>query len=85
MSRKNFRRISGVLIDQCRDHGIWLDAGELDHIRCFIANGGLEQAQDKAILRNSEDIEHLSDKVKNIEYIQKKLNFWNFKYWLFKI
>lgn len=30
MLRKNFKTISGVLIDQWRDHGIWLDAGELE-------------------------------------------------------
>ncbi len=85
MSRQNFRRISGVLIDQCRDHGIWLDAGELDQIRAFIANGGLEDAQDKEILKNKAEIGLVSDKVKNIEYIQKRLNFWDFKYWLYKI
>ncbi len=84
MMRKNFRKISGVLIDQCRDHGIWLDAGELEHIRCFIANGGLDKSQDKEILKNTEEIGLVAHKVKNIEYLQKRLNFWNFKYWLFK-
>jgi len=85
MMRKNFRTISGVLIDQCRDHGIWLDAGELDQIRCFIANGGLDQSQDKKIMKNTEEIDFVAHKVKNIEYMQKRLHFWNFKYWLFKI
>jgi Zn-finger nucleic acid-binding protein len=85
MIRKNFRKISGVLIDQCRDHGIWLDAGELDQIRCFIANGGLDKSQDREILKNKEEIDFVAHKVKNIEYLQKKLNFWNFKYWLFRI
>jgi len=85
MNRKNFRRISGVLIDQCRDHGIWLDAGELDQIRCFIANGGLDKSQDREIVRNREDLDLVAHKVKNLEFMQKRLNFWNFKYWLFKI
>ncbi|VAX32256.1 hypothetical protein MNBD_NITROSPIRAE01-373 [hydrothermal vent metagenome] len=85
MNRKNFRKISGVLIDQCRDHGIWLDAGELDQIRCFIANGGLDKSQDREIVRNREDLDLVAHKVKNLEFMQKRLNFWNFKYWLFKI
>ncbi len=85
MHRKNFRKISGVLIDQCRDHGIWLDPGELEHIRCFVANGGLNKSQDKEIIMYKEEIDLLTHKVKNIEFTQKILHFWNFKYWLFKI
>ncbi|MEJ2032881.1 MAG: zf-TFIIB domain-containing protein [Deltaproteobacteria bacterium] len=56
MVRRNFRRISGVLIDVCRDHGVWLDAGELEQIRCFIANGGLDKSQDREIQKNSIEI-----------------------------
>lgn len=85
MGRKNFRKISGVLVDQCRDHGIWLDTGELDQIRCFIANGGLDKSRDREILKNTEEIDFVAHKVKNIEYLQRSLRFWNFKYWLFKI
>jgi len=84
MIRKNFKRISGVLIDTCRDHGIWLDAGELEQIRCFIANGGLEEYQDKQIMRNREEIESLAWKLKDVAFVQKVLHFWNIKYWLFK-
>jgi Zn-finger nucleic acid-binding protein len=53
MNRKNFAKISGVIIDECKPHGIWLDGGELELIRTFIADGGLERAQNKQIEKNS--------------------------------
>lgn len=83
MSRKNFRRISGVLYDVCRDHGIWLDAGELEQIRTFIANGGLDESQDKEILSNREEIKSLSLEVDQVKFLQKIMHKWNFKRWLF--
>jgi len=45
MSRRNYRRTSGVIIDRCRDHGTWLDADELERIAGFILSGGLERAK----------------------------------------
>ncbi len=33
MNRKNFAKISGVIIDECKSHGVWLDGGELERIR----------------------------------------------------
>ena len=84
MIRRNFKKISGVLIDLCRDHGIWLDAGELEQIRCFIANGGLEEYQDRELVRNREAIQYVANSVKNVEFLQKVLHFWNIKYWLFR-
>lgn len=41
MNRVNYGRCSGVIIDQCRDHGYWLDSGELEKIARFVAGGGL--------------------------------------------
>jgi Zn-finger nucleic acid-binding protein len=41
MNRLNFANKSGVLIDNCREHGVWTDPGELDGILDFIARGGL--------------------------------------------
>lgn len=32
MGRKNYGENSGVMIDWCKDHGIWLDGGELGKI-----------------------------------------------------
>ena len=44
MARRNYRQRSGVIIDQCRDHGTWLDPDELELIAGFVRSGGLERA-----------------------------------------
>jgi len=40
MTRINFSRISGILLDRCRDHGIWFDATELEAALRWIQIGG---------------------------------------------
>ena len=45
MNRLNFRKRSGVILDECRRHGTWLDAHELEQIAGFILSGGLAEAQ----------------------------------------
>ena len=82
MSRKNFKKISGVLIDICSHHGVWLDAGELEQIRCFIAQGGLEEYQDKNISENREQIRSVADSLSGMEFTQWFIQKWNLKYML---
>ncbi|GDX78966.1 hypothetical protein LBMAG42_07770 [Deltaproteobacteria bacterium] len=43
MNRKAYERISGVTLDHCNAHGVWLDAGELDRILAFEAGDGRER------------------------------------------
>jgi len=43
MSRVNFARVSGVILDVCRPHGAWFDAGELRAVRRFVRGSGLRQ------------------------------------------
>lgn len=74
MVRKNFRKISGVLIDVCRDHGVWLDAGELEQIRCFIANGGLDGSQDREIAANSIAIAKVASETRDLKTLFRTLN-----------
>jgi Zn-finger nucleic acid-binding protein len=74
MARQNFRRISGVLIDICKDHGVWLDAGELEQIRSFIANGGLDKSQDRYIMENKVKIAQTAREVKDLNTLFKTLN-----------
>lgn len=45
MNRKNYGYKSGVVIDICRDHGIWLDNGELTHLLEWKTLGGIELDQ----------------------------------------
>ncbi|MEW6111309.1 MAG: zf-TFIIB domain-containing protein, partial [Thermodesulfobacteriota bacterium] len=46
MNRRNFIRVSGVIVDVCRPHGIWFDAGEMEKIMDFIARGGMRKARE---------------------------------------
>jgi Zn-finger nucleic acid-binding protein len=43
MNRVNYSRISGVIVDCCKQHGFWLDNGELEKIAAFVASGGLKE------------------------------------------
>jgi Zn-finger nucleic acid-binding protein len=45
MNRQVFGRISGVIVDVCRSHGVWFDAGELAEVLTFVSKGGLERAR----------------------------------------
>jgi Zn-finger nucleic acid-binding protein len=39
MARRNYRKKSGIIIDTCSEHGVWLDADELEQIAGFILSG----------------------------------------------
>jgi Zn-finger nucleic acid-binding protein len=54
MNRRLFATGTGVIIDVCRTHGTFFDAGELPLIIDFVMNGGLERAQIKDIERMRE-------------------------------
>lgn len=47
MARRNFARISGVILDSCPEHGTYFDHGELPDVVEFVRGGGLELAQRK--------------------------------------
>ncbi|MFH1924077.1 MAG: zinc ribbon domain-containing protein [Planctomycetota bacterium] len=47
MHRRNFARRSGVIIDICKDHGIWFDADELPRILAWIRTGGMAKASEQ--------------------------------------
>lgn len=40
MRRMSFAYRSGVIIDQCSQHGIWLDNGEMTHLMEWKKAGG---------------------------------------------
>ena len=56
MNRMNFGRLSGTIVDVCKGHGTFLDAGELHAIVHFIQGGGLDRARQRQIedLRDQE-------------------------------
>jgi Zn-finger nucleic acid-binding protein len=45
MNRVNFGRVSGIVIDLCKGHGVWFDPGELRNVLAFVSGGGLERMQ----------------------------------------
>ncbi len=45
MNRSNFGKRSGVIVDVCKAHGTWFDAGELTRAIEFVAHGGLEETR----------------------------------------
>ncbi len=45
MNRMNFGKLSGVIVDVCRAHGTWFDAGELTRVVAFAASGGLAKSR----------------------------------------
>jgi Zn-finger nucleic acid-binding protein len=49
MNRKNFAGISGVIVDVCKQHGIWFDRGELPRVLAFAESGGLARARRRQI------------------------------------
>jgi Zn-finger nucleic acid-binding protein len=49
MNRINFGAQSGVIIDNCREHGIWLDGGELRQLMEWTKAGGQMLHQQKQV------------------------------------
>jgi Zn-finger nucleic acid-binding protein len=45
MSRRNFKRRSGVIVDVCPSDGVWFDLGELDRVLDWIQSGGMSRAR----------------------------------------
>lgn len=54
MNRTNFGTSSGIIIDQCREHGIYLDAGELQRIVSWVKQGGLKRNQERAAVKKED-------------------------------
>ncbi len=44
LARRNYERVSGVIIDTCEEHGVWLDVHELEDVANFLKKGGKHQA-----------------------------------------
>jgi Zn-finger nucleic acid-binding protein len=56
MNRINFGTKSGVVVDRCRDHGVWLDGGKLRHLFEWMKAGGklLCQEREEQLRKESE-------------------------------
>ncbi len=45
MNRSQYGRYSRVIIDTCKQHGVWLDEGELGQILEWVRGGGLDKSR----------------------------------------
>lgn len=61
MNRNNFAKASGVIVDICKQHGVWFDADELPSIIEFIQKGGMEKARQ----RERNELEQERDKLRD--------------------
>ena len=60
MNRVNFAHSSGVIMDVCKSHGVWLDRGELQRVMGFVDHGGLAAAR-------QHQLEQLGDERRRLE------------------
>lgn len=49
MNRINYARLSGIIVDVCKEHGLWFDRDELMGVLRFIESGGLERQHQREI------------------------------------
>ena len=70
MNRKLHGKRSGVIVDSCRDHGIWLDAGELRQLLEWSRAGGEKLNQERRALEQQQIYER--ERRKQIEEIFQK-------------
>ena len=61
MNRSNFAKASGVIIDICKRHGVWFDAGELPRIIEFIQKGGMDLARQREKMAIEAERDQLRD------------------------
>ena len=62
MQRINYRAVSGVIVDRCLRHGIWLDGGELRQLFDWKEAGGSKKKDTKL---------PTDKKTKSMEYLHK--------------
>ena len=72
MNRSNFARSSGVIIDLCKDHGVWFDAGELPKIIEFIESGGLARAREKERIALDDEREKIREERRQLEMYEMR-------------
>jgi Zn-finger nucleic acid-binding protein len=63
MNRTVFGKVSGIIVDSCREHGIWFDSGELADAIAFVDAGGMARARQREI----EELEEAKRALKSAE------------------
>jgi Zn-finger nucleic acid-binding protein len=72
MNRSNFARSSGVIIDLCKQHGVWFDAGELPKIIEFIDKGGLARSREKEKVELQDERNRLQEEQRKLAMMERR-------------
>jgi Zn-finger nucleic acid-binding protein len=72
MNRSNFARSSGVIIDLCKQHGVWFDANELPKIVEFIDKGGLARSREKEKIALEDERSRLRDEQRKLALMESR-------------
>ena len=62
MNRSNYGGGSGVILDGCRDHGLWFDKGELLSIVTFLERGGWDRIRQREREKLAEEVRSLENR-----------------------
>ncbi|HMT08377.1 MAG TPA: zf-TFIIB domain-containing protein [Pyrinomonadaceae bacterium] len=73
MNRSNFAKASGVIIDICKQHGVWFDANELQRIIEFIQKGGMEHMRKRERMEIDAERERLRFEQRNSALQNRRL------------
>lgn len=65
MRRRNFADCSGVIVDECTKHGMFLDPGEYEAIETFIGAGGLALQRQRLAERREREERERRNRVHN--------------------
>lgn len=72
MNRSNFARSSGVIVDICKQHGVWFDADELPKIITFINSGGMSRSREKEKMSIEDERRKLRDEQRRMATMQSR-------------
>ncbi len=62
MNRSNYGGGSGIVLDACREHGLWFDKGELAAIVDFLEKGGWDKLRARERERLAEEVRSLENR-----------------------
>ncbi|MBK6751601.1 MAG: zf-TFIIB domain-containing protein [Acidobacteria bacterium] len=74
MNRSNFAKVSGVIIDICKQHGVWFDMGELPKIIEFIQKGGMDLARQREKMAIEAERDQLRDEQRKFGIQNRRLD-----------
>jgi Zn-finger nucleic acid-binding protein len=84
MNRVNFGARSGVIVDKCKKHGVWLDSGELRHLLEWVKSGGAILERQRAEEKRIEEEKQTKEKAREMarEYGERRSREGDMDEWL---